>query len=1047
MKPLKIVMSAFGPYSDRTELDLAAFGGQGLFLITGDTGAGKTTIFDAVAFALFGEASGLTRTTDTLHSDFAEPATRTYVELTFSHKNKVYSITRNPRYERPKKNGEGMTTESADAVLKLPGGEAVTGYRDVTAKVVDILGISYRQFKQIAMIAQGEFLQLLLADSKERGDIFRRVFNTDLYQIAQRLLKNNEHEAKKRWERIEQSILQYISGIACPENEQGRELSVKLENAAVYNGADILGGLQDLIAADESLRDNLVQQKEKLDHELDAQVTAITQAKYINQFFEELKGTQGKKKVLAGQQEEMDERKRQMQEARKALHTISPLEDKYLREQKDEQELIRSIDRLGVEMQAQKEELQAARTVYQAEKGREPKREELASAIERLNKLLPQYEAAEMLERNLEELGKKQSVVNRELEALLHQKNHFAEQKEKLRQELEKLSDIEVKMSACEQEANRLQDVQDSLLALRDSLSRLCEMQAESSGLKQRFLEAQEKYKTIHTVYTENEAAFFSEQAGLLASSLRDGEPCPVCGSKVHPDKASVGADAPSEARLNELKQETDKARQDMQTASERSAEALTKIGMIKEQFVQDAGAYILNTAPHIEEEQFSALIEAAMADNQKKKKENDRQRRQLKEQVSYKKQAKERLALLEDSLQSNEESRAQKEQQKNSISGDIASGAGEFKALQSGLEYADRRQAEKAAEEWTDELHVLKEIFQKAEETYYGLENKLERNRALFSDYQERAAKLARAKQEALTSYREKLSECGFSGEDAYHNALKTEAEIDELKDSVEQYQNEVSAVERDLERLTRETENRQKQDMEQLETSKQRLQEEKNQVENSVQRLSGRLGINEPIAKALGRAISDAEECQKEYLLIRNLSRTANGELAGKQKLAFEQYVQASYFNQILAEANKRLRIMTNSRFQLLRREDAANLRIQAGLEIDVLDNYTGRIRSVKSLSGGESFKASLSLALGLSDVIQSYAGGVEIDTLFIDEGFGALDAESLEQAIQTLAGLAAGNRLVGIISHVTELKERIDRQVVIEKGSSGSRVKVIV
>ncbi|CUX27304.1 AAA family ATPase [Clostridium sp. C105KSO13] len=1045
MKPLKIVMSAFCPYSDRTELDLTAFGGQGLFLITGDTGAGKTTIFDSIAFALFGEASGSTRTADTLRSDFAEPNAKTYVELTFSHKDKVYSITRNPRYERPKKNGEGMTTENADAVLRLPGGDVITGYRDVTAKVVDILGINYRQFKQIAMIAQGEFLQLLLADSKERGDIFRRVFNTNLYQNAQRLLKNSEREAQKRCENAEHSILQYISSIACPDSEQGKELTAEMENASIHKGADILSGLQELIAEDNSLLDNLMKQKEKLNHELDAQITAITQAQYINQFFEELKTAQEKQKTLAAQQDEIADRKKKMQEAEKALYTISPLEDKYLREQRDEQELNKNISKLELKIQTQKEELEIARTAYQAEKEREPKREELASAIVRLKKLLPQYETAEVLERNLEELAKKQSKVSKELEELLQQKNHFAEQKAKFTQELEQLSDIEVKLSACEQERNRLQDVQTGLLALQDSLSRLCKTQTESGRLKQRFLKTQENYQTINAVYIESETAFFSEQAGLLAESLKDGEPCPVCGSKVHPSKATIGADAPSEAELNELKQKTDKARQNMQSASERSAEALTKIAMMKEQLVHDAGTYISNIEPDIEGEHFSTLIEGAAAENQKKQKENNEQKTRIEEQVSYKKQVKEQLALLESSLQGNQASTVQKEQQKSSIGADIASGTGELKALQSTLEYTGREQAVAAIEAWTKDLNALKEAFQKADEAYHGLENKLESNQALFKNYQERLAGTTQAKQATLAAYTQKLSECGFCNAEVYHNALKTEAEINELKDSIEQYQNEVQAVERDLQRLTRETENRQKQDLEQLEVSKQKLQKEKNQVEDFVQTLAGRLGTNEPIAKALGRTISDAAGYQKEYLLVGNLSKTANGELAGKQKLAFEQYVQASYFNQILAEANKRLRIMTNSRFELLRREDAANLRAQTGLEIDVMDHYTGRIRSVKSLSGGESFKASLSLALGLSDVIQSHAGGVEIDTLFIDEGFGALDTESLEQAIQTLAGLAAGNRLVGIISHVTELKERIDRQIVIEKSSSGSRVKM--
>ena len=284
MKPLKIVMSAFCPYAERTELDLAAFGDQGLFLITGDTGAGKTTIFDAIAFALFGEASGSTRTVDTLRSDFAEPGTKTYVELTFLHKNKIYTITRNPRYERPKKSGEGVTTENAEAMLQLPNGDVITGYRDVTGKIVDLLGINYRQFKQIAMIAQGEFLQLLLADSKERGDIFRRVFNTNLYQIAQRLLKDGEREAKKRCESIEQSILQYISGIACPESEQGRSCLKSLARLPYIMGYIV--SLQALIVSDITNRDRLKKQTGKLDKELVSQIAIIPSTIYQSSFYQ-----------------------------------------------------------------------------------------------------------------------------------------------------------------------------------------------------------------------------------------------------------------------------------------------------------------------------------------------------------------------------------------------------------------------------------------------------------------------------------------------------------------------------------------------------------------------------------------------------------------------------------------------------------------------------------------------------------------------------------------------------------------------------------------
>lgn len=1045
MKPLKIVMSAFCPYAGRTELDLAAFGGQGLFLITGDTGAGKTTIFDAIAFALFGEASGCTRTADTLRSDFAELSTKTYVELTFLHKNKIYSITRNPRYERPKKSGDGVTTENADAALQLPDGDVITGYRDVTAKIVDLLGINYRQFKQIAMIAQGEFLQLLLADSKERGDIFRRVFNTDLYQTVQRLLKDSEREAKKRCESIEQSILQYISGIAS-ESEQGQRLSVKISTATIHTAEDILSELQFLIAADTTLRDSLKQQTDKLDKELAAQIAIITQTQYINQAFTDLEIAQEKQKNLTQRQGEHNTRKKTLQDAEKALYIVSPLEAAYLREQEAEQKLAQGITALGIEIQTQTKDLQTVQTVYQAEKGKEPKREKLASSIEQLIKLLPQYDASEILERELEKLVEKQSVVRATLEELRQQKADLLERKNNLNQELARLADVEVKVSACEQDAKQLQATQSGLIDLQNSLSQIRKLQRESIRSQQQFAEAQEVFQTFNIVYIERETAFFREQAGLLATSLEDGDPCPVCGSTVHPNKAAPAADAPSEAELNELKQKTDLARQNMQEASERSATRLAEVKLAWEQLVHAAGAYFPDIDQSIVQEQLSVLIESALVESRQKKKENDDQYLQLKEQISRKNQSKEQLALLERALQSNEEATVQNEQQKNNILSDIASKTGELKALKSSLEYADRQQAVASIEAWTGNLNSLKEAFRQAEEAYHALKNKLEGNQTLLSDQRERLINTIQTKQQVLVDYTKKLSECAFSDEEAYHNALKTETEISELKHSIEQYQNEVQAVEHDLRRLSKETESKQKQDMEQLEATKQKLDQEKRQVDESIQTLIARLGTNEPIAKALSKAISDVAAYQQKYLLLSNLSKTANGELAGKQKLAFEQYVQASYFNQILIEANKRLKIMTNSRFELLRREDAADLRSQTGLEIDVLDHYTGRIRSVKSLSGGESFKASLSLALGLSDVIQSYAGGVEIDTLFIDEGFGALDAESLEQAIQTLAGLAAGNRLVGIISHVTELKERIDRQVVIRKSNSGSSIQLI-
>ncbi len=1052
MKPVKIAVSAFCPYADRTELDLSLFGGRGLFLITGDTGAGKTTIFDAIAFALFGEASGSTRTADTLRSDFAEANTKTYVELTFLHKNKTYFIVRNPRYERPKKNGGGVTTENADATLQLPDGGVVSGYREVTAKVIDLLGINYRQFKQIAMIAQGEFLQLLLADSKERGEIFRRVFNTDLYQAVQRLLKDREREEKKRCESVEQSILQYISGIACPEGERGEELAAKIKGAGIHNAGDILEELQALIAADTKLRHHLKQQGSKLDGKLAGQIALIAQAQYINQAFADLAAAQEKQKLLAQGQEEHNKQMKMLQDAETALYTVLPLETAYLRELAAEEKLSGSITALDKEIRGQIKDLEAVKVAWEAEQARGPQREKLAFAIDRLTNLLPRYDASQNLENELARLAKQQTEAAAVLEKLRRQKAEFAEQKSALNKELEGLAEAEIAMAACEQAGRQLQADQAALFDLQAALSRLCRWQEEAAGLQRRFIEAQETFRADNEIYLEKEEAFFRGQAGILAAALEEGKPCPVCGSTAHPAKARPDLRSPSETELRELKEKADSARQGMQEASRQSAAKLAEIRLAEEQLDRAAAVCFPDIERDgepqgldrdLERQSIAALIESELAEWAQKKEEHSRRQLRLRESLARKKQGQETLAFLESALQETEEGTARQEQQYSGIISAIAAKSGELKALKSSLEYENRQQAEASIEAWTEQLNSWKKAFRQAEEDYHKLKSRLESDQTLLSDQSSRLANTIQSKDQALAAYTAKLSQGGFAGEESYHSALKSETEINGLKNRIDQYRQAVHSAEQDLQRLREETANKQLQDTGELEAVRQRLEQEKNQVEEFGGIVAVRLGTNEPIALALGKAIREAAVYQQEYLLLSNLSKTAGGELPGKQKLAFEHYVQASYFNRILIEANKRLKLMTNGRFEMLRRQEGADLRSQAGLEIDALDHYTGRVRPVKSLSGGEAFKASLALALGLSDVIQSYAGGVEIDTLFIDEGFGALDGESLEQAIQTLAGLAAGNRLVGIISHVAELKERIDRQIVVRKTIKGSRI----
>lgn len=1044
MKPLSLVMSAFGPYAQEVTLDFTLLGSQGLFLITGPTGAGKTTIFDALTFALFGESSGSVRTVDSLRSDFADAQTKTSVTLTFSHKNRTYTVERIPRYERPKKSGQGTTTETAQATLSLPGGQVITGYRDVTLKIEDILGIKSDQFKQIAMIAQGEFLKLLLADSKERGEIFRRVFSTNLYQTAQRLLKDRERAAKNLLETKENNILHSLKTISLPGEE---DLKTRIEEATIHQGPEILEALQELINKDRELQDALTEQVRSQGEAIANQIELITKSRYLDKAFSDLELVTQRREELQKKASVHQERQDTLARGEKALYQVRPLEQAFREKQNEEDELKESIKELSDLVKKQEAKRNEAKAVYEAEKETEPRREKLNASIDSLTKLLPKYIEAENLKNDLSELQETQTKLEESLQKLKEQKTLLAENKEELTQELETLGDIEVKILQGEHESKDLETIRQQLLAVQSSLGRLQSLALEYAQAGQTFTQAEESYDKLQKHYADREKAFFRDQAGVLAASLDDGAPCPVCGSRTHPMKATPDPHAPSEEDLKKLKGEVEKARITLSQASN-SLSAKKTEHQEAQKHLRTIAQGLFVDPPDSEEtilEELADRLDKAQGENERLRGENAAHLKRLRDGLERKNALQKKLQTLETDLKANDEALKETERAHGNLDTEISGKAGELQALQSSLEYKNQEEAQNALKTWTDELGALRKAFQEAERVFQDLTTELSNNQTLLKDQKDRLIKVTESRDTAKRNYAEKMVSCGFPDEASYRSALKTEQDLKELAQIIRDYEKEAQEVEQDFKRLSQETKDKDRPDLQALEDSKEELDEEKSRLERTLQSVHARLVVNEPIEKAVREGLEQLSELQRDYLLVSNLAKTASGELAGKQKLAFEQYVQAFYFTQILYEANKRLKIMTNSRFELLRREEATDLRSQTGLEIDVLDHYTGRVRSVKSLSGGESFKASLSLALGLSDVIQSSSGGVEINTLFVDEGFGSLDAESLEQAIQTLVGLAQGNRLIGIISHVEELKERIDKQIVIEKATSGSTLKV--
>jgi len=1046
VKPVRITMSAFGPYAGTAELDLSMLGGSGLFLITGDTGAGKTTIFDAIAFALFGEASGSVRTVDTLRSHFADPEAKTFVELIFCHKGKQYTITRNPRYERPKKTGRGTTVEGADATLHLPNGDVISGYRDVNDKITDLLGITCSQFKQIAMIAQGEFLELLLAESKDRAEIFRRIFNTDLFQKSQILLKEMEKASRSKFEEAQRSILQTISGIQYPEHADYAQLSELINAQNIHNTGEIMAHLGRLIADDKRKYAELKQQAEAMNAAIAGQISEIAEAAIRNESFAKLEAARKRRNELHSRADEFAQLAKKLADAEKALHSVRPFEDCYLREKKDSEELKAAIQKYKEAIDNQKAEIEVLRQTHILERQKEPQRLKMASEIERIEAKLPQYALLDKLAEDIGRHAEELAAAEVELKRISADKEALQQKKTALAESLAKTAELEVKLLQARHEMERLAENEKKLQELRAEIRIVSQLEVEYRLRVNQFNKAKLDYEVSNSITMASEIAFYRGQAGILAAGLSDGEPCPVCGSSVHPNKAKPAPDAPSEAELQKLKAKNEKVREALQLAGERAGQKASELESNITHMRKAAQELFTEGDSPEDTSALLTLVAKYAADLDEKKSILAEQTAEIESGLKLRKQWQDELTAAGTVEKELDALAARLAEQKESISAASARKSGELSALKSELAYKSREQAQNMLDSLRAEFEKSRHALQKAESEYNAANTGLEQNLALLKHSSERLINTENLAKEAYAAYRDRISDCGFEDEEAYHAAIITEEHQAPLRAELDAYRDECRKLQTEIQGLSDELKDRQPQDIAALEENRRRLELLRDQAEQSMQEISSRTGINERTLNALSEAEVRRSELESEYLLISRLSRTANGDLPGKQKLAFEQYVQASYFNQILTEANKRLRIMTDNRYELRRREETTDFRSQTGLELDVFDHYTGKVRMVKSLSGGESFKASLSLALGLSDVIQSYAGGIEIDAMFIDEGFGALDAESLEQAIRTLGSLASGNRLVGIISHVAELKERIDRQVVITKGVSGSTLKIV-
>lgn len=917
MRPLRLTISAFGPYAEQTMVDMARLGDHGLYLITGDTGAGKTTIFDAITYALFGEASGDTRESSMLRSKYADPATPTQIELVFSYAGREYTIRRNPEYQRPKARGAGTTLQRAEAELIYPDGRVLTRSRDVTAAVVELLGVNREQFSRIAMIAQGDFLKLLLAQTEERKEIFRHIFRTGLYQQLQERLKTAAAELSRESDALRREIAQDCASIRCAAEDDvvAQARAGQLPQAA----------LLELLAS-------LIQQAES---------AQTAQQNTLVQVETQLAAVLGR----LGQAEELSR-------VRESLHQA-------------QEQLAR-----------QQGQAELAETVWQQEREKLPRQEELSAEILTLRDVLPRYDALDTARNALTQVMRQQERA----EAACAEKKELLEQTTAMlaaqKTELEQLWEAGVRKEQLTAQLLSVQTRRQALTALANAIAHCIALEQQVCAAQQKYQNAVETAAERLAEYTRMNRAFLDEQAGILAAELVEGEPCPVCGAVSHPQPAKKSRAAPTETALEQARQISDRAQQ---AAAEASLDAGRLAGQLSVQRAETErqGRELLDGCG---EEALQDTLARALA-------ETETQHRALQTALQAEERKLSRRQTLETAIPA-------VEQQRQTLTGEIDALLQTLQALQTdragrtavveqlaaALPYTSRTQAEQALRQAEQERDALRTALETAEQHSKALRSGID---VLLGQIAAQQTQLSQAPQ------------LDMDAEQAKYAAL----------------------------------------------------QQEKMKLQATLTQLVAELSGNRMALANIQQRMAALEKLEGQQRQVRMLSLTANGGLPGKEKVMLETYIQMRYFDRIIARANSRFLVMSDGQYELKRRREAEDNRSQSGLELDVIDHYNGTERSVKTLSGGEAFKASLALALGLSDEIQSTAGGVQLDAMFVDEGFGSLDEESLRQAIHVLSSLSGGRRIVGIISHVAELKERIDKQIVVKKErSGGSRVELI-
>ena len=921
MRPLKLTMAAFGPYEGTEVVDFDRLGTSGLYLITGDTGAGKTTIFDAITYALYGEPSGPNREASMLRSKYAGEFAVPLVELVFEYNGKQYRVRRMMEHQRKKQRGEGTTAAPAEAELELPDGRLEKKEREVTRRITEIMGINRDQFCQIAMIAQGDFLKILLAETKDRREHFREIFRTQVYRVFQERLKDEAGKVSRERDQQKLKTQTHLSRIACPENDP-----LALEAEKARRG-------EMLTEEVEALLGRLIEKDTETLRKAGGEAAALEERI-------------GELNRIIGKAENRQKARADREAARKELE-------------------IRTEEQARLKL-----------ALAEREAG-EPETERKIAGADSLGRELGEYDALEQMRREHGRIAKEQEAkaagiekLKKECEALREEVKTAKEEQRQLREAGKDMAELARREERARNDQGELNELRKKLADLEKTEAKLREAQKAYEAERERAAEAREHAAALRRRFND-------EQAGILAEKLKEGEPCPVCGSLHHPRKAVKSEQAPDEAAVK-------KAEENAQAAQERENEASGKAKELK----GIAGSARTGAAAMAEKclggwdgaetaGKLNARLEETgriLAGIAAEKAEENRRTARLGELDRLIPAKEEELERRRNGLNRGEKEYAEENARQESRQKAITEKAGK-------LGYPDRNAAEAAKRQLEGEIEARKKALQNARDALKRCDGAISALKGRIAQAEELLKEEGTEDPEAKTAERDALA------------AMK--AETDRRREAV-----------------------------------------------------SLRAAANTDILRRVGEASEQLAALDRKWQWMTALSDTANGTLKGKQRIMFETWIQTAFFDRILRRANVHLMQMSGGKYDLKRREIPDANRAQSGLDLDVIDHTNGSTRSVKTLSGGESFIASLSLALGLSEEIQMSAGGIRLDTMFVDEGFGSLDEDTLQQAMRALNSLTENNRLIGIISHVAELRRAIDKQIVVRKvREGGSTIDAVI